>query len=144
MTAEQPDRDREVCDYSKTKPFYEKTVAEMVKATSVEGMEQSMFALREMHQLKAVGKGISIDFDDANKTIRMGFEVVEADTINKIKKGILPALSQGGHMWATRFPILFLWDVFVTLLILEKYLLSTAGAYQQPLSIRSRVSRSRL
>lgn len=34
VTAGQPDRDKEVCDYAKTKPYYEKTVAEMIKTTS--------------------------------------------------------------------------------------------------------------
>lgn len=96
VTAEQPDRDKEVCDYAKTVPFYKAAAEEMLKITSVDGMEQSCMPLREMHNLVAVGKGISMDFDDATKTIRMGFEVVAAETIKKVKKGVLPAFSQGG------------------------------------------------
>jgi len=53
--------------------------------------------LREMHQLNAVGKGISIDYRDAEKEIYMGFEVVAAETVKKVKKGVLPAFSQGGN-----------------------------------------------
>src|SRR5271154_4248115 len=104
VTAEQPDRDREVCDYLKTKPYYQKTVEEMIKTTSVPGMEQSIMPLREMHQLKAVGKGISIDFDDVAKTVRMGFEVVESEAIKKVKKGVLPAFSQGGNYVEEKVP----------------------------------------
>lgn len=103
VTAEQLDRDNEICDYVKTKPFYEKTVEEMLKATSVEGMESSIMPLLEMHQLHAVGKGISINFDDEKKTIRMGFEVVEAAAIQKVKKGVLPCFSQGGA-YVDRYP----------------------------------------
>lgn len=97
VTAERPDRDKQVCNYSKTKPYYQKTVAEMMKATDVPGMEQSIMPLREMHNLIAAGKGISIDFDDATKTVRMGFEVVNPDSIKKVKKGVLPCFSQGGN-----------------------------------------------
>lgn len=97
VTAEQPDRDKEVCDYAKTKPYYKATVDEMLKATDVPGMEPSIMPLREMHQLKAVGKGISIDFDDVAKTISMGFEVVDPEACRKVKKGVLPAFSQGGN-----------------------------------------------
>lgn len=52
--------------------------------------------MREMHQLKAIGAGRSIDFDDATKTIRMGFNVVEPDAVAKFKKGVLIGFSQGG------------------------------------------------
>jgi hypothetical protein len=97
VTTQKPDRDKEVCNYVKTVPYYKKTVAEMLKATDVEGMEQSIMPLREMHQLNAVGKGISINFLDEEKTIYMGFEVVAAETIKKVKKGVLPAFSQGGN-----------------------------------------------
>jgi len=76
----------------------------MIKATSVEGMEQSIMPLREMHQLKAVGKGISIDFDDTAKTVRMGFEVVDQDAITKVKKGVLPCFSQGGNYVGDKVP----------------------------------------
>jgi hypothetical protein len=96
VTEQKPDRDREVCVYEKTKPFYQATATEMLKATSVEGMESSIMPLREMHQLDAVGKGVAMDFDDANRSISMGFEVVAAETIKKVKKGVLPCFSHGG------------------------------------------------
>lgn len=104
VTAEKPDQENEVCDYESTKPFYQKLVARYAKATSaVEGMEQSIAPLREMHQLKAVGCGKAIDFDDDAKTIRMGFHVVESEACKKVKAGVLIGFSQGGDyvkQWA--------------------------------------------
>lgn len=96
VTAEQPDLEKQVCDYATTKPFYMEKVESMKKATSVEGMEQSIMPMREMHTLKAIGKGISIEFNDVEKTISMGFEVVDADAIMKFRKGVLIGFSQGG------------------------------------------------
>lgn len=97
VTAEQPDLDNEVCDYAGTKPFYQAKVTSMFKLTSaVEGMEPSIMPMREMHQLIAIGAGRTIEFDDANKTIKMGFNVVEPIAIQKFKKGVLIGFSQGG------------------------------------------------
>jgi len=97
VTAEEPDLESEVCDYAGTKPFYQAKVNSMFKLTSaVEGMEPSLMPMREMHQFKAIGAGRSIEFDDAAKTIKMGFEVVDPDAIIKFKKGVLIGFSQGG------------------------------------------------
>jgi hypothetical protein len=104
VTAEQPDLDREVCDYASTKPYYVNKVDEMKKATSVPGMEQSILPMREMHQLKAIGAGRTIDFDDANKTISMGFNVVDPDAILKFRKGVLIGFSQGGDYIGPKKP----------------------------------------
>ena len=98
VTAEQPDLENEVCDYAGTKPYYKAKTAEMLKLTSaVEGMEPSMMPLREMHQLSAIGAGRSIEFDDAAKTIKMGFNVVDPVAVTKFKKGVLLGFSQGGE-----------------------------------------------
>ena len=96
VTAEKPDLAGEVCDYLKTKPFYVAKVEAMKKATSVPGMEQSIMPMRSMHSLDAIGKGVEIQFDDAKKTIHMGFEVVDPLAIKKFKKGIFCGFSQGG------------------------------------------------
>lgn len=96
VTAEVPDAENEVCDYEGTKPYYKAKVEAMAKATSIPGMEPSIMPMREMHQLKAIGAGRSIDFDDAAKTIRMCFNVVEPDAIQKFRKGVLIGFSQGG------------------------------------------------
>jgi hypothetical protein len=115
VTAQKPDQEDEVCDYESTKPYYQKLVTRYAKATSaVEGMDQSIAPLREMHQLKAVGCGKSIDFDDAAQTIHMGFKVVETEAVKKVKAGVLIGFSQGGdyvktwkkgpHTWYTADP----------------------------------------
>lgn len=97
VTAEKPDQVDEICDYESTKPFYQKLVARYMKVTSsVEGMETSLAPLREMHQLKAVGCGKSIDFMDDKKEILMGFHVVESEACKKVKAGVLIGFSQGG------------------------------------------------
>jgi hypothetical protein len=97
VTAERPDQENEVCDFESTKPYYQKLVSRYEKATAaVDGMEKSIAPLREMHQLKAVGCGKSIDFDDAAKTIHMGFKVVDSEACKKVKAGVLIGFSQGG------------------------------------------------
>lgn len=105
VTAEQPDLDNEVCDYEGTKPLYQAKVATMFKLTStVAGMEPSIMPMREMHQLKAIGAGRTIEFDDAAKTIRMGFNVVDPDAILKFRKGVLIGFSQGGAYVGEKVP----------------------------------------
>jgi hypothetical protein len=97
VTAEKPDQEKEVCDYDSTKPLYQKLNEKYLKATSaVEGMEKSIAPLREMHQLKAVGCGKSIEFNDAEKEIHMGFKVVDRDACTKVRAGVLVGFSQGG------------------------------------------------
>lgn len=97
VTAEEPDLVKEVCDYEKTKPYYQAKVEKMFKLTSaVDGMSPSIMPMREMHQLKSIGAGRSIEFDDIGKKIRMGFEVVDPDAITKFRKGVLIGFSQGG------------------------------------------------
>ena len=97
VTAEQPDLDHEVCDYEGTKPFYEKRTSERLAATmKIEGMTPSLMPMREMHQLESIGAGRSIVFEDANKTIKMGFHVVDAEAVKKWRAGCFLGFSQGG------------------------------------------------
>ena len=105
VTAEQPDLENEVCDYAGTKPLYQAKVTAMFKLTSaVAGMEPSIMPMREMHQLKAIGAGRSIEFDDDAKTIKMGFNVVDPDAILKFRKGVLIGFSQGGAYVGEKMP----------------------------------------
>lgn len=97
VTAEVPDLELEVCDYEGTKPYYKAQAAKIFKATSaVDGMTPSIMPLREMHQLKAIGAGRSIEFDDEKKAIKMGFHVVDSEAVKKFKAGVLIGFSQGG------------------------------------------------
>ena len=92
VTAEVPDKEDEVCDYEKSKPYYKAVIDEMAKATD----GKNFFPLREMHQLSAVGKGIGFEFRDVDKEIFMGFKVVDDDAWRKIDEGVYTGFSQGG------------------------------------------------
>ena len=92
VTAEVPDKEDEVCDYEKSKPYYKAVIDEMAKATD----GKNFFPLREMHQLSAVGKGIGFEFRDQDKEIFMGFKVVDDDAWHKIDEGVYTGFSQGG------------------------------------------------
>ncbi|HKS95405.1 MAG TPA: DUF6582 domain-containing protein, partial [Terriglobia bacterium] len=92
VTAEQVDREGEVCHYESTKPYYQEINEEFSKATD----GKSIMPLREMHQLSAVGAGKSIDFDDGEKKISMGFKVVDDAAWKKVAEGVYTGFSQGG------------------------------------------------
>jgi hypothetical protein len=96
VTAEVPDHDGEVCHYDSTVPFYKALADKFQKATAAAGTEESVAPLREMHQLKAVGAGRSINFDDVNKQIEMGFHVVDPLAVKKVLAGVYTGFSQGG------------------------------------------------
>ena len=96
ITAQQPDLDKEVCDYETTKGFYQKRAAENLQKTSVPGMTPSVMPIREMHQLKAIGAGRSVEYDDAAKTIHGLTHIVEPTAVLKFRSGVLIGFSQGG------------------------------------------------
>jgi hypothetical protein len=93
VTAEREDRDGETCHYATTKTQYESVNAEMGKASDGD----NIMPLREMHQLNAVGAGKEIAFDDAQKSIRMGFKVVDDSAWKKVLEKVLLGFSQGGR-----------------------------------------------
>lgn len=93
VTAEVPDKDGEICDYASTKPYYKTWSEEFVKSTD----GKSCGNLRYMHQLKAVGKGIGIEFRDDDKEIWMGFKVTDDPTWKDVEEGVLTGFSQGGR-----------------------------------------------
>jgi hypothetical protein len=100
VTAEVPDKEHEVCDYEKSKPYYRAVIDEMGKATD----GQNFFPLREMHQLSAVGKCIGFEFKDADKEIHMGFEVVDDDAWKKVDAKVYTGFSQGGTLVGDMLP----------------------------------------
>ena len=97
ITAQQPDLDKEVCDYATTKEFYAKRGAENLAKTSVPGMTPSVMPIREMHQLKAIGAGRSIEYNDSAKTIHGLTHIVEPTAVLKFRSGVLIGFSQGGE-----------------------------------------------
>lgn len=93
VTAEQPDRDGEICHYATTVPYF-KAWSDVVSKAS-DG--KSIGNLREMHGLSAAGAGKSIEFDDTNKSILMGFKVVDDQAWMKVQEGVYTGFSQGGE-----------------------------------------------
>lgn len=93
VTAAEPDKDGEICDYETTVPYYKEVVDEMSKATN--GV--NIFPLRAMHGLTAAGKGIGIEFRDAAQEVFMGFKVVDDAEWKKVAEGVYTGFSQGGR-----------------------------------------------
>ena len=99
VTEEKPDLDGEVCDYATTQPLYQKRTEERRELTSkIEGMTPSLMAMRAQHDPKqAIGAGRSLVCDDAAKTIKMGFHIVDTEAVKKWKTGVFVGFSQGGE-----------------------------------------------
>jgi hypothetical protein len=98
VTAEMPDKDGEICDYDSTVPYYKAWSEEFAKATD----GKSLGNVREMHQPKAVGKLIAIEFDDVMKEIRVGAKIVDPDAWEKCQEGVYTGFSQGGKYVKTK------------------------------------------
>lgn len=93
VTAEEVDKDNEICDYESTAPYYKAVVDEMSKATD----GANIFPLRAMHGLVAAGKGIGIEFRKEAKEIYMGFKVVDDAEWKKVQEKVYTGFSQGGR-----------------------------------------------
>ena len=91
-TNEAPDNDGQVMDYASSKPHFEEWSNEIHKATN----GKSRGNLRAMHQPIAAGKVIDIQFDDINKSIYIGAEVVDDNEWKKVQKGVYTGFSIGG------------------------------------------------
>ena len=100
VTAEAPDKDFEVCDYEKSKPYYKAWSEEFNKATD----GKSLGNLREMHNLSAVGKALDIQFNDAEKEITMTFKVVDDNAWKKCEERVYTGFSQGGRKVGEQIP----------------------------------------
>jgi hypothetical protein len=97
LTDETPDKSGEICDYESSKPHYQEWSGEFNKATN----GQSLGNVREMHQLKAVGKFNSIDYDDTGKAITGVALVVDPIAWEKCEKGVYTGFSHGGSYVGT-------------------------------------------
>ena len=91
-TAESKDRAGEICDYTSTKPFYEKWSAEIAKSTR----GKSLGNLRAMHGPVAAGKVTEITFNDEAKQIEICAKVVDDAEWAKVLEGVYTGFSQGG------------------------------------------------
>ncbi len=91
-TAECEDRMGEICDYSSTKPLYEKWSAEIARSTK----GKSRGNLRAMHGAVAAGKITKLAFNDDAKQIEICAKVVDDAEWRKVEEGVYTGFSQGG------------------------------------------------
>ena len=98
-TAETPDRSGEICDYSSSKPYFEKWSSEALEASG----GKSLGAVRAMHGRIAAGKLTGIDFDDEGKRIVVAAKIVDDDEWRKVTEGVYTGFSQGGR-YVKRWP----------------------------------------
>jgi hypothetical protein len=92
-TAEAEDRAGEICDYTTTKPLYEKWSEEIAKSTK----GKSLGNLRAMHGPVAAGKVTAITFNDDEKQIEICAKVVDDAEWTKVLEGVYTGFSQGGN-----------------------------------------------
>jgi uncharacterized Zn finger protein (UPF0148 family) len=102
VTAEVPDKDGEICDYSFAKIAYLDWATEASASTKAAGQDVSYGNMREMHQLQfgIAGKvAAPIVFDDDAKTISLITDP-ENHIFIKAKQGKVRGFSQGGgYQW---------------------------------------------
>lgn len=91
-TAEVVDKDGEIFDYESSKPYFKAWSAEIEKATD----GKSLGNVREMHTSSAVGKLISLTFDDEQKRIQVGAKIVDDAAWKKCTDGVYTGFSIGG------------------------------------------------
>jgi hypothetical protein len=90
VTAEQPDRSGEICDYESTKPYFEAWSQQASDVTK----GKSLGAVRAMHGAVAAGKLTDIAFDDSNKRILVAAKIVDDDEWNKVLEGVYRSVVQ--------------------------------------------------
>ncbi|HJX83490.1 MAG TPA: hypothetical protein VJ723_04010 [Candidatus Angelobacter sp.] len=91
-TAEVVDKEGEIFDYASSKPYFEAWSSEIAKATD----GKSLGNVREMHAPNAVGKLVSIEFDDELKQINIGAKIVDEGAWQKCAQGVYTGFSIGG------------------------------------------------
>jgi hypothetical protein len=91
-TAEVVDKEGEIFDYESSKPYFKAWSAEIEKATD----GKSLGNVREMHTASAVGKLISLSFDDEQKQIQVGAKIVDDAAWKKCMDGVYTGFSIGG------------------------------------------------
>lgn len=89
---EQPDQSGEIMDYEKSKPNFSAWSQRVNKASR----GKSLGNVRDSHTAKAVGKVVQLNFDDANKAVRVGVKVVDDNAWQKVEEGVFTGFSIGG------------------------------------------------
>src|SRR5258708_5065640 len=92
LTEETPDRQGEILDYAKSKPYFK----EWSKSQNEASRGLSLGNVRLMHGKQAIGKVIQMDYDDANRKITIGSHIADKGAFDLAKEGILTGYSVGG------------------------------------------------
>ncbi len=100
LAEEQPDRSGEIMDYARSKPYFEAWSKSQFEASG----GKSLGNVREMHGKSAVGKLIQLDYDDVNKRVNIGAQLLDPLTIQKVRSGVLTGWSVGGEYVGKREP----------------------------------------
>lgn len=96
-TQEVPDKSGEIFDYESSVPLFRDWSASFEKATEILGEDgKSLGNIRAMHGKVAAGKMIAIEFNDAEKAIDIGTEIVDDAEWAKVLKGVYTGFSIGG------------------------------------------------
>lgn len=99
-TWEEPDSDREVCDYETAVPVYQAWSSAAIKRTKKAGQAISMGPIRVQHGMTVGGKATKLEFKDDAKEIWLGSEPVNDEIHDQLKGGFLTGYSQGGsYAW---------------------------------------------
>ncbi len=96
LAEEAVDKSGEIFDYESSKPNVAKWSDSFKSATAATGQEPSAGNLRVMHGGKAAGKFVSVEFDDATKTVPVCAKVVDDDEWAKTREGVYTGFSIGG------------------------------------------------
>jgi hypothetical protein len=94
LAEEARDKENEKMDYATSKPFFEKWNAQFAEKTD----GKSVGNLRAMHQKIAAGKFLSMDYDDAQKVIRVIAKVVDDKEWKNVVEGVYTGFSIGARV----------------------------------------------
>lgn len=102
VTAEVPDRDREILDYLASKPNF----IAWSRSILADSGGKSYGNVRFQHDpQRPVGRLTNISFDDAKKQITVTAEILEQETRDLLEAGVLTGFSIGGsYAWRVRQP----------------------------------------
>lgn len=94
------DKAQEIFDYEKSKPHFVEWSSSIAKATD----GQSVGNVRAMHGKTVAGKLTKLEFDDANRAIKVAGMVVDANEREKMSKGCYTGVSIGGSYVGEKWP----------------------------------------
>jgi hypothetical protein len=99
-THQEPDADREICDYAAAVPVYQEWSDAAKARTESAGQEPSLGNIRLQHSIEIGGKATKIEYNDASKQIWLGSVPFNDAIRDDLRKGYYTGYSQGGsYAW---------------------------------------------